>query len=199
MSGRYDEKDMKLVNWLNNQVNGHAKSMKDEASGYDICKFLIEVTESKGKIKRVMAGSTEEERRNNFGLVQEVYSDMAWDFTYDMEKLVEGDRHELRHLIQDLAAIVSEADAESEISRYQGHGTFNLEKLMNDLENDLQEKYEEIKRTMAEIEDVAEERNFYFDKLLRSEKVCDMYPPNDAEAIINVLTLSASHFEKADK
>lgn len=196
MTARQDEKDMEYIVWLNGQVDGHATSMKDEANGYDICKFLIEITESKGKMKRVMSGDTEQERRNNFKLVHEIYNEMSWDFTYDMEKLIDGDRHELRHLIQDLAAIVNEADAESEMNKYQEHGTFNLDRLMEDLEADLRRKYEEIRQVMIEVEEVAEERNFYLDKLLKSEKVCDGYSHKDAEPIINVLSLSASHFER---
>ena len=56
-------------------------------------------------------------------------------------------------------------------------------------------KMKEVEDFQGELNDCATERDFYLAKLLRIESICDEYSEKDADAVIQILSVSSNDFE----
>lgn len=186
--------DDELVQWLNDATGSQITTLKDASSGMEICLALSDLADDKKAKKKITNGKTLEEKKNNFQVAANIFERLGISFNYDITKLAKGDRTELRSLLQEIISLTTsgeeqgEEDVEEEV---------DIDGLISILENDLAEKLESANSLSQELDDVAEERDFLFEKLRKIEKECDEYQPADSEAIRKIIALTSADFYPA--
>lgn len=177
-----DSKD--IVEWLNNRTGSNLRSLKEAQTCKEICYFLADSMEEYHPL--IQSGVTLEERTANFELARELFEHYELKFAYDIQKLAKGERAEFMRFAIDVMSL----DADNSAS--EGN---NLDDLLAELEANLDQKMKEVEDFKAELDECATERNFYLSKLTRIEKICDEYPEKDADAVIQILSVSSNDFQ----
>ena len=174
-----------LIDWLNSQVDGYdikANSLQDLADGQEICLFLTLLAnpESTSKISK---GNTQYDFSKNFRLAKTLFGLLGKEFDFEIQKLTQGDEDELLNLLSTLPSLTESEE-------------MTLDDLIIRLENDLSQKLQEMKEFRQQMDKVAAERDFYFDKLLRIEKAShsDSYKASSASAVWEYLEVSPLDF-----
>ncbi|KAH0789344.1 hypothetical protein GPJ56_006745 [Histomonas meleagridis] len=177
----------KLVEWLNNKVNGNLRTIEEASSGREICYYLILITGKAAEAANVTRGRVPFEKSTNFQLAKQIYgSELNLPFDFNMGKLVSGDKGELSRIISSLISLDPEKCEDQEMS---------IDDLLDNLEKILNYKLKELKQFRSELDSVSEERNFYFDKLTRIEALTKQYPPNDVHSVTQLLELPPEDFK----
>ncbi|EAX97797.1 hypothetical protein TVAG_157820 [Trichomonas vaginalis G3] len=171
-------KDSDIIAWLNESTGGQLQSFKDASTGREICFVLADLAEDRKSKKMVSMGKTPEEKAANFEIASRIYEQLGLTFNYDINLLVQGDKNEIRNLIQEIISLSNDPSED-------------IDGLLQTLENDLKEKLEEAKTQSKQLEDVALERDFYFEKLRKIEAVARRYPPDVNDSIIKIISLKA--------
>ena len=188
--------DNELIQWLNNATGAQLSTLKEASSGMEICLALTDLANDRKAKKWIKNGKTVEERKSNFQLAANMFEHLGLAFTYDVNKLSKGDRVEIRNLLQEIVGLTNE---EGEPQNQSDDGAeeedeYDIDNLLSNLEDDLDQKLESAKELSQQLDEIAEERNFYFDKLLRIEKACSNYMPADADSILKILSLTSADF-----
>lgn len=179
-------KDSDLIAWLNESTGGQLQSFKDASTGREICFVLADLAEDRKSKKMVTFGKTVEEKEANFEIASHIFDHLGLTFSYDINMLVQGDKNEIKNLIQEIVSLSN--DAENDI-----------DDLLQTLENDLKEKLEEAQQQTKQLDEIAQERDFYFDKLRRIEEAARRYPPDVNDSILKILSLKAPEILPEDQ
>ncbi|OHT08346.1 hypothetical protein TRFO_04984 [Tritrichomonas foetus] len=75
---------------------------------------------------------------------------------------------------------------------------FDFDGLFAELDEDLNQKLQNIHQFQEELDYYEVERDFYLSKLMQIEKACKKYSEDDYDAVIRVLQLSSSDFAPVD-
>ena len=178
-----------ILAWLNGRTGSKLQSLKEAQTGYEICCFLCSLPETAGSPElrsSIKAGTTFEERKDNFELAKDILELLQLPFAYDIQKLAKGDRAEFVRFAND---VMSLDDGDESISEDN-----ELDSFLGELEANLEQKMREVEEFQAELNECATERDFYFNKLMRIEEACQDYP-RDADAVIQILSVSSNDFE----
>ena len=187
--------DSDLIQWLNNTTGSQISTIKEASSGMEICLALTDLANDRKAKKWIKNGKTLDERKNNFQLASSMFEQLGIAFNYDINKLAKGDRAEIRTLLQEIVSLTNEEDENQNESHEDADDNgIDIDGLIASLEEDLDQKLEAAKELSQQLDEVAEERNFYFDKLLKIEKACASYMPADADSILQILALSSGDF-----
>jgi len=186
-----------LVSWLNSRSSSSISTIREAQSGIEVCSFLILITGSPQFEKKITNGRTKEEKARNFEIAKEIFGSIGLSFDFSIPKLINGDKNELISLIK---CIQSLEDEEQPMSDHEEEGDYlDIDLLIADLEENLNQKLEDSKHFAKEIEELASEREFYLDKLLRVEKIAEKHPPSDSEAVIKILKLTSGDFQPCEE
>ena len=187
--------DNELIQWLNSATGAQLSTLKEASSGMEICLALTDLANDRKAKKWIKNGKTVEERKSNFQLASTMFEHLGLAFTYDISKLSKGDRVEIRNLLQEIVSLTNEEGEGQNQSDGSGEEEeYDIDNLLSNLEDDLDQKLESAKELSQQLDEIAEERNFYFDKLLRIEKACSNYMPADADSILKILSLTSADF-----
>jgi hypothetical protein len=184
-----------VLEWLNSNAGSRVRSIREAQSGAALCRLVCNLTDSPEMISRIQRGTTLEERPANFRLIQELIEVLKLGFDYDVDALANGNRMEFLALVRDLMSLEEDNEPHGDnTDDTDGFGD-ELETLLSDLETNLAGKLQDLAEFQAELKDLALERDFYFSKLLRMEKICKKYAADDVRHVVAILTLSNAEFE----
>jgi hypothetical protein len=113
---------------------------------------------------------------------------MGRRFDYDIDRLAQSSKSEFMRLVTDLIAMEQEEQRNTEDSEDR------LDLLLAELEADLEEKMSAMTAFQEEMNEYATERDFYLSKLLKIEKLCKRFSPEDVEAVVSILKASSAEF-----
>jgi hypothetical protein len=189
----------RILEWLNLRTGSLLKSIREAQSGREICQLLCDIADSpqsKGEIQR---GGSVEERTANYNLVQSLLGLMHLEFPYDIEQLANLDKTEFIRLATDLMSLTEDDSHHDDVADTStsetGADAEEIDNLIGELEANLEEKMQKMGEFQSEMNDYAVERDFYLSKLMKVEKACKGYSPDDALSVIQVLKLSSADFE----
>jgi uncharacterized hydantoinase/oxoprolinase family protein len=190
--------DPSVLEWLSSRTGSRVKTLREAQTGVAISRFLCQFAESPKSLALIQRGSTLEERKSNYQLIQKFFGVLKFDFHYDVDALADYNRAEFFSLVNDLSAFVEENEIHADTTDDTDGFGDDLEALISELESNLATKLEDLTESQAELKDLAIERDFYFSKLLRMEKVCKKYSPNDYEHVVKILSLTSPEFAPVD-
>lgn len=177
-----------LISWLNAQMSdkkNNATSISDLRDGKEICLYLSSIT-NPDYSSRISQGKSQYDFAQNFSLAKKLFGLLGHDFEFKIPQLTKGDENELFQL---LSALPSLKESEE----------ITLDNLLDELENDLTKKLVAMKEFKREIDNVAAERDFYYNKLIRIEEASHGYKPASVEPVTQYLELSPTDFRKDEK
>lgn len=175
-----------LLQWLGTQTDSQITSPDDIKISRQVCFFLIQLTGKPQIAAKVSLGKTPFERSANFQLAKTLFgSELNLPFTYSIAKLVEGETQEITELLKQLKSLTNDGNMELESS---------LDSLLDDLQDDLVNRMREAKAYREQLDLIAEERNFYMDKLQRIVKATRSFDPVDAESILHIVQTPPTDF-----
>lgn len=186
--------DEMLIEWLNEQVGGNLRSLKDVAKGKEICEVLVNYSGAYDKSKLIKPGKTVDERVHNFNLCKEMYDLLQLDFNYDINSLISGKKTDLRNLITEISSLDEEVQ-QDQSNEEDSSEPIDLTELISELHSDLQSKLEKLKRLNVDIENSVEERDFIFDKLRRIETAATRYSEEETTSIVRILGITGPEFK----
>jgi hypothetical protein len=106
-----------------------------------------------------------------------------------MKKLVGGDRDEIANLLQTLSNLDHNGSDDDELS---------LDHLLDALQEDLLDKLRASRDFSDEMDIVARERDFYFDKLRRISEAALSYPPESVSLVTRIVDLTPKDFQPVE-
>lgn len=169
-----------LLQWLSQQTNSPVLTVDDIKISRQICFFLLQLTGKPQMASKIALGKTQYERSANFNLAKTLFgSELNLPFDYNIADLVAGRPQEIFRLLSQLRSLAVE-EGSTETNDTQ------LDDLLDDLQDDLVNKMREAKEYREELDLVAQERDFYMDKLARVIEATRSFDPRDAEPILHI-------------
>lgn len=165
-----------LLRWLNSKTGGVLRSIVEARTGREIALATILIADQPSYEDSITKGITERDRRDNFNLVQMILSTLNVPFEYDIDSLANEDQIQLFGLVEDLYAL-------------------DTDLMLDKLETDLKTRLKELINFKEKMKQVAEERDFYFEKLLEVERESHKYPDDDIGPIQKALSASKAQFD----
>jgi hypothetical protein len=184
-----------VIGWLNSRTGSRLRNIREAQSGAAICRFLCSVTDSPEMISRIQQGTTLEERTANYRLIKELFEILKFDFNYDIDALANQNRMAFLDLATDLISLEEDNETRGDTTDDTDGFGDELEALLGELESNLAGKLQDLGDLQTELKDLALERDFYFSKLLRMEKVCKKYTASDIQHVVTILRLSSQEFD----
>lgn len=160
--------EVELVDWINQMASSSLKTIDDAYTGKELLFILIKLTDNNDAISQIKEGHTSLERNKNFQTIRRLLQQNGVDADFQIKNAVEGNTNELLKI----ARIVWNFEKtlnEEEDDEYEDPD--EIEALLDRCEDELSAKIEALKRKKDDIDEIALERNFYFDKLLQIEQV----------------------------
>jgi hypothetical protein len=160
--------DGRLLEWLNTRANSPVSSLADPKVSREICYFLVNLAGKPELAAKIEIGKTPFERSANFQLAKSLLGILDRPFPFALARLVECDPAEVGALLQGIA----------DLDPPSGDGDFfSLDDLMDILQDSLMQKLGDAEAFQTELDAIARERDFYYDKLRRMWHATTAYPP----------------------
>ena len=170
-----------LVSWLNAKGNGKLKTIEDARSGREICYYLVILTGKPKYHKQVGPGKTTSECSANFQLAKLIfYTELNRSFDYSIAKLVEGDKKDLLRLVSELQSL--------ENIQLSGDIDIPIDNIINELERDLENQWHNCIDFRENLDRIAKERDFYFNKLQTILDLSSQYPKEEIETVYQIIS-----------
>jgi hypothetical protein len=173
-----------LLSWLNSRTNCELSALNDQRISRQICYYLVGVAGKPEVAQKITIGKNPFERSTNFQIAKSLMGLMDCPFTFNLAKLVDGDSAEMVALLRALSALDGRAD-DCDLS---------LDELLEALNDDLTAKLAELLEFQGEMDTIARERDFYFDKLKRILEAAGTFPPATVEHVTNIIEVSPKDF-----
>jgi hypothetical protein len=173
-----------LFRWFNKKSNDQLTSFEDHRLSRNICYYLITLTGDTQIAPKVQLGKTHFERSTNFQIAKSLFGQMNRGFDYNIAMLVDGNHDEIMRLVRELATLDTDEKDED----------IPLDNLLDALQDDLVNKLREARAFREEMDAVAEERDFYFQKLVKASVAAKKYPRDVVCHVLEILELAPPEF-----
>jgi len=178
-----------LLAWLNQKVDTQVTSLTDQKISRSICYYLVNLAGSPAIAEKCTMGKNPFERATNFQYVKSLMGMLDCPFPFNLEKLKNCDANEVLALLRAVAAIGAKPEASDGMSDDDA-----LDALMGELEEDLARKLEAAEEFQRQMDLVARERDFYFDKLRRILDATRTQQPGAVVHVVRVIEVPPADF-----
>lgn len=188
---------MSSLQWINNQTGANFLTLSEARSGKELIDALVKITGFSQYISNIRAGTTQQERVANFQTIRKIFQEVGESFPFTIKNLAEGNEQELDELIQTIISIEYRLNTSKEDASAVDDDELNY--LFDQAEKEIQSRVIQQKRCMEEIEEIALERDFYQQKLMKIESYAKDYDINDIAAVVDVIKGDSPDFKPVGK
>jgi hypothetical protein len=178
-----------VLAWLRSRTHARLKDVREAQTGFEVCHALLALAGRPDLEPLVTQGATVEDRIANYRIVKQLFEALGRPFGFDIDLLATQRGGEFMRLMAEVMALEDDSQRSADDDR--------VDALIAGLEADLEAKLQALTDLQAEMREVATERDFYFSKLLRIEKICRKYSPDDCEAVVSILKMAGAEFAPA--
>jgi hypothetical protein len=178
-----------LVQWLREKTGLKIDSLGDPHLSGAVCFYLVNLTGQSDLAAKIRPGDKPIDISGNYQLAKALLGTMNCPFPSSVGKLVDGNEEELATLLQTLASLPQGDNEDNDDDEP------SLDNFLDALQGDLLAKLRASREFRDEMDAVAQERDFYFDKLRRITEVAQAYPPDSVAVVTRVIRLPAKDFE----
>jgi hypothetical protein len=178
-----------LLAWLNAKTESNLDSIEDDRLSRTICFYLVNLTGQAELAAKIKTGKKQVDKSSNYQLAKSLLGCLDCAFPCKIVNLVEGSREAIVSLLQTLVDLDRAGNDDDD-----DNGEFSLDNLLDALQEDLVGKLRDARDFRDQMDALARERDFYFDKLHRIALAANAYPPETVGAIKKLISSAPNDF-----